>query len=320
VNIWPLIATVCCLAAPLGAAFAQTPHTVTLRLDNDAFNFWTMPWNRPDGEYTSGVHITYDGGSLPRWSHPLFGRGTACLAGARACSTARAEIGQDIYTPSLRRTDSIASSSARPNAGWLYVSQTARGLGESRADEVTLTLGVTGPPSLARVTQHLAHSAAPEFNRPIDWSRQIDFEPGIIARWEQQRRLAVDAGGPFAADLLPKVAVSLGNVNTSAELGMRSRAGWRLPHPWLPERHTFDVALVAGATGLAVAHDIFLDGNTLHPKLRVGHRPFVGTGEAGLELHFFALSLAYRAQVTSRTYDAGPRWHPWSSMVASVTF
>ena len=320
-NIWPLAATVVCLAAPIGAAFAQTPHTVTLRLDNDAFNFWTMPWNRPDGEYTSGVHITYDGGSSPRWSHLLFGRNTACVPGVSACTTARAEIGQDIYTPSLRKSDSIASADARPNAGWLYLSQTARALGESRADEITLTLGVTGPPSLARVTQHLAHSAAPEFNRPIDWSRQISFEPGIIARWDQQRRLAVNAGGLFAADVLPKVAVSLGNVNTSAEVGVKSRVGLRLPHPWLPDKpHEFDLALVTEATGHLVARDIFLDGNTFHPTLRVGHRPFVGTGELGLEMHLRAVSLAYRAEVTSRTYDAAPRWHPWSSMVASVTF
>ena len=31
---------------------------VDVRADNDAFNFWQAPWNRPDEEYTSGVRLT----------------------------------------------------------------------------------------------------------------------------------------------------------------------------------------------------------------------------------------------------------------------
>jgi UDP-galactopyranose mutase len=38
------------MAAPIGAAIAQTPHALTLRVDNDAFDFWMLPWNRPDEE------------------------------------------------------------------------------------------------------------------------------------------------------------------------------------------------------------------------------------------------------------------------------
>jgi hypothetical protein len=60
------------MAAPLGAAIAQTPHVLLLRVDNDAFDFWMMPWNRPDEEYSSGVHITYDGGDVPRWARGSF--------------------------------------------------------------------------------------------------------------------------------------------------------------------------------------------------------------------------------------------------------
>ncbi|HEY9225757.1 MAG TPA: lipid A-modifier LpxR family protein, partial [Gemmatimonadaceae bacterium] len=158
------------LAAPLGAAFAQAPrpHTLTLRVDNDAFNFWAMPWDRPDGEYTSGVHITYDGARSPWWARGLFGAGVACTTGARECVGGSSEIGQDIYTPSLRASDPVPSADARPSAGWLYVSQSARWLSAPRSDELTITLGVTGQPSLARFTQRLAHSAAPEFNRPVD--------------------------------------------------------------------------------------------------------------------------------------------------------
>ena len=43
------------MAAPIGAAISQSPapaapRTLTLRIDNDAFDFWMLPWNRPDEE------------------------------------------------------------------------------------------------------------------------------------------------------------------------------------------------------------------------------------------------------------------------------
>ena len=91
------------------------------------------------------------------------------------------EIGQDIYTPLVPPTG-LAATTERPNAGWLYVSQSAQWLTTESSDALTITLGVTGPPSLAQLTQRIAHSAAPAYNRPTDWSREVGFEPGAIAR------------------------------------------------------------------------------------------------------------------------------------------
>lgn len=305
------------LCAPIVVG-AQTPHTFTLRIDNDAFNFWTMPWNRPDGEYTSGVHITYDGLRAPRWSKRFWPTPSVCTRGTRECTTSTAELGQDIYTPLLRESDPIPGDDARPNAGWLYLSQSARALRPERSDEITLTLGVTGPPSLARFTQRLAHSAAPEFNRPTDWSSQIGFEPGVIARYQQRRRVF---SRPGTIDILPSVAANVGNVNTSAEAGIQSRFGWNLWHPWLPESSPkIEVAVVTGATARIVVRDIFLDGNTFRSSPRVGHRWLVGGGELGLQVRHRSFTLAYVASTTSRPYAAGPAWHPWSSMIGSFTF
>ena len=54
---------------------------------------------------------------------------------------------------------------------------------------------VTGPPSLAQVTQRIAHNWLPEFNRPTDWSREIRFEPGAVVGYEhRERMLAYTAG------------------------------------------------------------------------------------------------------------------------------
>ena len=310
------------MAVPHRTAIAQSgplPYSLSLRIDNDAFDFWMLPWNRPDDEYTSGVHITYDGGDAPWWARRFLGGDHGCPSHSQNCRSARAELGQDIYTRDATLTDPLVIDRSRPSAGWLYLAQTARALKTRSSDELTLTLGVTGPPSLAQYTQRIAHSAAPTFNRPTDWSRQIEFEPGVIARYEHRERLAATAG-TFGVDLIPRAAASVGNVLTSGELGLQLRAGWHLLHPWLPQMDATSVALVAGISGRAIARDIFLDGNTFQDGPRVGHESFVGSGELGLELRYRVFSLSYRAESDTRAYKAGPQWHPWSSIVGGFTF
>jgi hypothetical protein len=310
------------MAAPQRAAIAQsasTPRTLSLRTDNDAFDFWMLPWNRPDDEYTSGVHITYDGGDAPWWARGFMRGDVACTTHSHTCRTARAELGQDIYTRDATLSDTTVIDRSRPSAGWLYLAQSARSLHDDRSDELTLTLGVTGSPSLARLTQRIAHNAAPAFNRPTDWSRQIDFEPGVIVRYEERRRAAGEIGA-IGFDAVPRGAATIGNVLTMAELGVELRAGWHLPHPWLPQTDAASLALVGGVSGRAIARNLFLDGNTFRDGPRVGHEPLVGSGELGVELRYRALSLAYRAVSDTRQYAAGPKWHPWASMVAGVTF
>jgi len=300
-------------------ARAQSPQTLSLRVDNDAFDFWMMPYNRPDEEYTSGVRITYTGGRAPWWSRLLMGDGGACVYRAQSCQSSRAELGQDIYTPSASTNNPEPAPGSRANAGWLFLSQTARSLDASRSDELSVTLGVTGPPSLAHATQSLFHSIAPYFNRPTDWSRQIRFEPGAIIGYEQRRRLAFYAG-PVGFDLLPSVSLKAGNVETSAGAGLQMRLGANLPHPWLPQSVPFSMTLMAGVSGRGVLRDIFLDGNTIRPDYRVGHEAGVGAGEVGIELRVRALTVGYRVVDETRSYAAGPQWHPWASMVAGVTF
>lgn len=308
------------MAVPVGAAISQSagsaPRTLTLRIDNDAFDFWMAPWNRPDEDYTSGVHITLDGGDAPRWARAVLSGRSACVTGARSCRSGSIEIGQDIYTPSVSVDSTHAAPNSRPSGGWLYLSQTAKALDEARSNELSVSLGVTGPPSLARFTQSLAHRAAPAFNRPTDWSRQIGFEPGAIVKFEHRERASIADDGQFGLDVVPRVNAEVGNIRTAGEAGVQLRSGWHLSHPWLPSAEQSEVALFAGAYGQAIARDIFLDGNTFSESAHVGHEPFVGGVEGGVRLRLGALDLSYRAVNETRTWSRGPKWHPWASMVA----
>jgi lipid A 3-O-deacylase len=299
-------------------ALGQSSRTFSLRTDNDAFDFWMAPWNRPDDEYTSGVHLAYDGGDAPWWARRVMSGLQTCTVQTTSCRTSHFEIGQDIYTPFVPSTGAAATT-ARPNAGWLYVGQSAEWLTTESSDALTLALGVTGPPSLARLTQRIAHSVGPAYNRPTDWTRQVAFEPGAIVRFEHAARFATPATAPLGVDLVPHVGASVGNVLTAADAGARLRFGWRMSHPWLPPSRDVGFNLLIGASARAVAHDLFLDGNTFQDGPRVGHEPFVESGEAGFEFHMRGISLAYRAVTDSRAYQGGPKWHPWGSMVGSVT-
>src|SRR5215207_7253828 len=107
-----------------------------------------LPWNRPDEEYSSGAHLTYEGGDAPWWSRRFLPKAAPCTTSGPACRTGKAEIGQDIYTPATSSSNPKAGPGARPSAGWLYISQAARALRTSRSDEISIALGVTGPPSL----------------------------------------------------------------------------------------------------------------------------------------------------------------------------
>ncbi len=292
--------------------------TYSVRTDNDAFDFWMAPWNRPDDEYTSGVHLTYAGSDAPWWARRALSGLQSCTDRSTACRSSVLEIGQDIYTPFVP-ANGVASTTQRPNAGWLYLSESAQSVAADRSDALTLTLGVTGPPSLAQLTQHVAHDFGPAYNRPTDWSRQIAFEPGVIVRYEHDARFATPADVPLGLELVPHAGASLGNVLTDADAGARVRFGWRMSHPWLPPLRDAGFDFLCGVSARAVARNMFLDGNTFQTGPRVGHEPFVESGELGVEIHMRGFALGYRAVTDSREYPGGPRWHPWGSIVGSLT-
>ena len=182
-----------------------------VRADNDAFDFWMPAWDRPDEEYTSGVKGTLEYAGQAWWGRFLNGTLAPCGAGVDRCATRTYSLGQDIYTGALQDGQTTPPAGSRPPAGWLYLEEKNRAATTNSLNETSLTLGVTGPPSLAEFTQRTVHSIAPVLNRPIDWNDQIPFEPGAVVRYERtQRVLATDDGARFGADLEPHAGASLG--------------------------------------------------------------------------------------------------------------
>ncbi len=139
-----VLATAVCLGHASGAAAQELARSIRLAVDNDFFDFARPPRERPDNNYTQGARLQWDFRRAPRFAKRLV------CADRPACG-ATLDIGQEMYTPMYDGYYPVPGD--RPYAGWLYVKGELRGAGERDIRVVSLTVGVTGPPSLAGSAQ-----------------------------------------------------------------------------------------------------------------------------------------------------------------------
>lgn len=301
---------------------------MSIRADNDAFNFWRGIHDRPDKEYTNGDEVTVEVSAAPWWgrrfaSHLEPCTGTASPTGR--CLTTAFSIGQDMYTPKSSREprETTDWQDDRPYAAWLYASGEARVLGEESMRTVSLALGVVGPPALGEIAQRTAHRLSGVYDQdPIGWDTQVGFEPGIMVSGRSVRRFVGRMpSGRAVMDFIPQIGASFGNVLTEAEGGFQLRAGTNLSSPWWSNgwsgRAPVELYVLGGLRGEAVAHNITLDGNTLGAGRRVDRVPFVGEYSVGVGGRFGGFVAEWRAVTRSREYTTGPMEHAYSTLFAS---
>jgi lipid A 3-O-deacylase len=314
-----------CAAAP-AVARAQTPVTLVIQADNDVFNFWQPPPKRPDEEYTSGVRAALElTGAAPweRWLHPGI---APCKVDVAPCATHTYAFGQDIYTGQLVPNDTTLVKGTRPNAGWLFIEESSRIARRNRLDETRVTLGVTGPPALGEVMQHAFHEIAPQDNRPINWSSELPFEPGIVLAWDHTERVLAAGDGKLAGfDVEPHAGGSLGNILTEARAGMRVRAGFRMQHPWLlaaidSTDTTPTLSFLADATVHGVARNEFLAGTMFRASPHVDERPFVPEYQVGATFRLEQVSISWVAHQVSSEYFSRAAGHAWSRIEVVYRF
>jgi hypothetical protein len=128
-------------------------------------------------------------------------------------------------------------------------------------------------------------------------------------RWPKHERRS-----GFDWELLPHAGAAIGNVYTYANAGAELRMGLNLPDDFgtasigtaattsTPvdgnlgaDRAWFDLGAYAFARvdGRAVAHNIFLDGNTFGDSHSVGHNVFVADLSVGVAINIKNTKLAY---------------------------
>jgi len=312
---------------PSQRARIQPPWRFGIRADNDAFNFWRPITQRPDKEYTNGDEVEVELPAAPLWGKLFARRRAPCTGteqGAERCLMTTFSIAQEMYTPSPEREPREVEDWAndRPYAAWLYASAAGRVLSERSLRTVELKLGVTGPPAAGEFAQRTAHQLTGVYSRaPVGWDTQIGFEVGVIASIREARRFAARVpSGRAVLDFMPHVGASLGNVLTSGEAGFTTRVGLNLSNPWWTSewrtRAPFELYLLGGARGEAVARNITLDGNTLGATRQVDRVPFVGEYTFGFGLRNGGFVASWRAITRTREYTTGPTAHAHSVMFA----
>lgn len=283
--------------------------TLTLQLENDLFY-------NIDRHYTNGVQASWTTArdAVPGWTRdwarlvPFFAQD----GHVRAVFS----LGQNMYTPSdIQIADPPPTD--RPYAGWLHGSVGLINETNRRMDQLQLTLGVVGPASLAEPTQKLIHRLV-DSPKPRGWDTQLHNEPGLVLTYERSWRQDIVAGDGFGIDMMPHFGGAIGNVATYADAGLMVRAGWRLPADFGPARiqpslpgsgffepdaaHPIGWYVFAGASGRAVARNIFLDGNTFRDSRSVDRKFWVGEFQAGLAVNIYRARITYTHVFRSREF------------------
>lgn len=314
------------LAASLLCAGVSVPAAAQVRAyqltsDNDAYDFWIPMKVRPDYEYSNGLRLAVETEGARGWSRLAAAVAPCARPGADAaardpeagCASTTWEAGQRLYGPRQDTWEPVEGQ--RPYAGWLYAAATGRVVRGSSRHTFAVEAGVTGAPSLGRPVMETYHRAA-GFWRPVGWRHQLAFEPALALRYGMDRRLAEGrVGGVRAADLVARGEASVGTLRTSVSAGARARAGLRLPHAWAGRpAHAPSAYVLAEAGAEAVAHDLFLDGNTFGGGARVNREPLLGSTTWGVGVQGRGVGVEYRVQRRSRAYRQEPGGHPYSTI------
>lgn len=268
-------------------------------------------------------------------------------------------FGQSMYTPEdYSRTDLITND--RPYAGLLYFGLTwNRRIHEPESnremlDTREISLGVIGPWSLAEQSQNLVHDATGE-PRFLGWDHQLENEPAFQLALDRKFKAYRGAGAitpGFSADAIRSVGLRLGNIETSATLGIEGRIGWNLPndfgsYPIRPgaENRPPSAASLHGNPGSAipaasrphpgvhvfgtlevkaVAHDFSLDGNLFRSSHSVTRRPWIAQAAVGISSQWLVagrgIRLALMRVWRTREFDEQAGRHAFGSVALSMEF
>jgi len=329
-----------CEESPPGiAALARHPELYNFHFENDLFN-------GTDSDYTNGVKFSWVSANLkdytsdpclPHWVRQMNRLFETVHPGRYTSRNMVVTAGQSMYTPRDRsRTDLIPND--RPYAGWLYLGLGYNARDARQMDTVEINLGVVGPAALARENQDFVHDlrGIPRFN---GWSNQLGNELGFQLVAERMNRVWNESASGLQFDAITHYGASLGNIRTYLTTGLELRAGSRIPNdfgtsPIRPAgdsnaplegpvtRRFSDGGLHAfiSADARAVAHDIFLDGNTFSSSPSVDKKRFVGDLATGIAWQWQGGKITYARYVRSKEFSTQENTHAFGSITLSLEF
>ena len=319
----------------------STDETFIFIEENDTFA-------HTDNHYTQGLKLSWVSGDLKKYAEdqrlPNFvipylailpfvnERGQQYNVGL--------SLGQNIYTPQNTQTEALQPDD-RPYAAWLYMSLALHAKTSTQLDTFETSLGMVGSSALGEEAQNNFHSLI-SVQHAQGWKNQLHNEPGLLLTWQRTLRAQrIDLGRDLASDILPNVSATVGNVLTQAAVGFETRIGYRLPWDFgtsliqpgggvsapaspddtrLNSNVEFGLHLFVGAEGRAVAHNIFLDGNTWESSPHVDRNILVSDLMAGIGLVLGRAKLTYTHVYRTEEFEGQDRPQMFGSISIAVTF
>jgi hypothetical protein len=299
-------------------AAGQSLAALRFQLDNDYFDFWLPGRERPDNDYTHGIVARAVFNAVPRWAR---GGHTECgeapsTPRAQACVQSFISAGQHMFTPINDSPEPVPGE--RPYGGLLYADFGRLVRSPRQERSLATRVGTTGHASGADATQMWFHRLADQ-HMPLGWDYQVAGQP-VIGLTYGQRDLLTHAllARTSSIALIASGGATATNLQAGVNAGAELRAGYRVPHPWMPATETarrgFRAYLILGSSEEWVARNLLLEGNSRWTTGLVTMRRFVFESVWGLAAGFGDYVLEYRAVSHSREYDTSPEWHRWGTI------
>ena len=314
--------------------------TLSIYFENDLFT-------GTDRFYTNGVKLSWTSADLEKFADTPYASGLLPLIDRIPYINSpdyqknlAFSIGQNIYTPDDTEA-TRALDNDRPYAGWLYLGLGFVWKNAAVRNSLVLNVGVVGSWSYAQEAQRLVHEAR-GLKVPRGWDNQLHNELGVVAvyertwRWpKHERRVGLDW------EFLPHAGVALGNVSTYANLGGEFRIGLNLPDDFgtagidpaattstpvergqTAKRAGFDLGLYvfARADGRAVAHNVFLDGNTFGNSVSVDRKPLVADLTVGASLNYHNTKFTYAVTYRTEEFEQQREAQLFGSVTVNLAF
>lgn len=322
--------------------FAHANEQPNRSLNGESFSFYIENDTRrlggpgTDESYSNGFRFSYVFAQdhVPNWAPIFVGANDALKRRLQKAPTNFGfAIGQQVYTPDdTMRSDLIKND--RPYAGYLALGFTATMQLDDICELFSLEIGTVGPNARGREVQNGFHRLIeiPETN---GWDNQLKNEPTLqLAYQRRQRVYEVYARNSKNFDTIPFWGAALGNVTVAAHVGVIARVGINIPDDFGPSRPSatdgdmftvpkdesklkgWGLYAFGGLRGHAVAHNIFLDGNTFVESHHVERNPWVAEHEIGWGAHLGQWSLIWRYVTRTPEFTENTR----TDSFASVSF
>jgi len=225
---------------------------------------------------------------------------------------------QEIYSPRDIKSSSLIKDE-RAYAGYMYFSIGIYQSNNNVLKSFIMQAGLVGPSTHMETVQKSVHGLIGS-PMPQGWDNQLQDELILQINYSQKYYYDLDKIYDLDTVLIPEFGFELGNASTKVSSGVLFRWGWEIPKDYgsytmnnssyskvpLSIKNNFKEKWLFcfnfGSRINAIAHNIFLDGNSFSSTHNVEKNSFTIEGYYGFSLKYKEIYIDYIRTHTSKEY------------------